>query len=324
MAVIPNVVTHGLMALDVYNKLKSSSVQSAIKKYPKSYLLGSNGPDILFYYKVFPWQNQDENKRVSKFGNRVHSEHINDFYSYALDFIHRVEDPVRKEILISYIAGHLMHWSLDAIAHPFVFYRSGEIANETKYWHYRYESMIDSLMVTYYKRRQLSDLKAKRFVDVSSQERRIIASFYQRVLDDVFDINVESKVIDSAIVSFKQILNFLYDPHNISTKLIQKMEKEAWAFSSHVVNSRIDAEYDVLNLKKEVWSNPTDIKETSKLSFIELYETSVEVGVKLIDRLEDELTRGTSNLDDLLKDRQYDTGRSVGKEMKYYDSIYKK
>lgn len=313
------------MALDVFNKLEASSVQSAIIAHPKAYLLGSNGPDILFYYKVFPWEDQTLNKHVADFGQAVHTEHINDFFNYALKFIQNTRDEERKQILISYIAGHFMHWSLDSIAHPFVFYRSGEIANDTKYWHYRYESMIDSLMVTYYKRRKLSDLKATRFVDVNEQERRVIASFYTEALGDVFDIHTEAAVIDSAISSFKKILKFLYDPHNLVTPLIKTMEKKTpWAFSSHVVNSQIDATYDVLNLKKETWSNPTDLADTSTQSFIDLYLDSIDLGLELIDAFNDALLDKRDSFDDLLENRQYDTGRSVGTEMKYYDSIYEK
>lgn len=324
MAVIPNVVTHGLMALDVYNKLQSSSVQSAIRAYPKSYLLGSNGPDLLFYYKVFPWEDQTLNKAVAQFGNKVHESHINDFFTYALNFIQEIKDPKRKEILTSYIAGHFMHWSLDSTAHPFIFYRSGEIAGNTQFWHYRYESMIDALMLTYYKRRKLTDLKASRLVDVGTDERRIIASFYQSALRDVFNIDIEASIIDSAIVSFRKILKFLYDPHNIVTPLIKKVERKSWAFSSHIVNSQLDSEHDILNLKKEAWSNPTDIEDISHKSFIELYEDSVDLGIVLIDAFIEALVNNRTNFDDILKGRRYDTGRQVGIEMKYYDSIYNK
>lgn len=315
------------MALDVYNALEASSVKESIQKYPKSYLLGSNGPDILFYYKAFPWEDQKDNKAIAAIGSLVHEKHINSFYGKALSFIKQVQDPHRKDILTSYLAGHMMHWSLDSIAHPFVFYRSGEIAGISKYWHYRYESMIDALMVTYYKRKQLSDLKAKRFVDVSDVERRHIASFYSEMLSQVFDVIVSAEVIDSAIVSFKRLLNFLYDPHNLVTPLLKGVEAvigDPWAFSSHSVNPRIDAEFDVLNLKKDKWFNPTNLEMVSDESFIELYEASVDLGNILISALEEGLDGKRDNFDEILEDRQYDTGVTSGIKMKYYDSIYEK
>ncbi|QIK70906.1 zinc dependent phospholipase C family protein [Erysipelothrix sp. HDW6C] len=327
MAVIPNVITHGLMALDVYNKLEMSAVQKAIEKHPKAYLLGSNGPDILFYYKVLPWQDQKLNKHVAGYGNAVHETHINDFFREAVRFVGDMKDPERQDILISYLAGHFLHWSLDSLAHPFIFYRSGEIAGATKFWHYRYESMIDALMITYVKKRDMNSLKAIRFVDVSASERRVIASFYQMMLARVFHIDTEPEVIDEAIASFKKALGFLYDPHNVKTSAIKAYENkflEPWALSSHIVNANIDAEYDVLNLKHDVWSNPTDINDTSTLSFVDLYDYSIKLGLLLLDRFDDALLGDAVNFDEILNDCQYDTGRPVGIKMKFYNSIYNK
>lgn len=327
MAIIPNVITHGLMALDVYNQLENSRVKQAIQKYPKAYLLGSNGPDILFYYKVFPWQDQKLNKIIAGYGSVVHTSHINEFYNYAFDFINDVKNQERQEILTAFLAGHFLHWSLDSLAHPFVFYRSGKLEGESKYDHYRYESMIDALMITYVKKKKMSDLKAYRFVDVSDTEKRVIASFYQQVLADVFSIYMKPDVIEEAISSFKSVLHYLYDPHNLVTPVVKKLENkiaEPWAFSSHIVNSQIDATYDVLNLAHETWANPTDITDTSNTSFIDLYNYSIKLGQLLIHELNEAFAGKRDSFDDLIQDRQYDTGREVGLEMKYFDNIYKR
>ena len=327
MAVIPNVVTHGLMALDVFNELEHSRVQEAIDAHPKAFLLGSNGPDILFYYKVFPWQDQELNKIISDYARVVHTKHINDFYNQALDFIIKTKDEERKTVLISYLAGHFLHWSLDSLAHPFVFYRSGELKGRGKFNHYQYESMVDALMLTYVKKKDMKSLKAYRFVDVDSYEKRVISSFYQQMLADVFGIYTKPEIISSAITSFKSILRFLYDPRNIVTPVLSKLEdkvSQPGAFTSHIVNSKIDAEFDVLNLKHEVWANPTDINDTSTTSFIDLYNYSVKLGITLLHEFDEALLGNRKDFDDLLQNRQYLTGREVGLEMKYYDSIYNK
>ena len=324
---MPNVVTHGLMALDVYNQLDESRVKSAIKKFPKAFLLGSNGPDILFYYNVFPWQNQKQNQKVADFGHAVHTSNINEFYNVGIEFILNINDVRRQEILISYLAGHLQHWALDSLAHPFVFYRSGELKGITRYDHYRYESMVDALMVMYVKKRRLQDLHAKRFVDVNDEERRVIASFYQRILQKVFKISTEQQVIDSAILSFKQVLNFLYDPYHVKFPIIRAYEKgvgSEWAFTSHIVSSKIDATYDVLNLKHEPWCNPTDKDDISTQSFVDLYNESIQLGIEGVEVLSEVLEGKRRDFDSYLNGKCYDTGRPEGVEMKYFDSIYLK
>lgn len=324
---MPNVVTHGLMALDVYNQLTPSYIKRSIAKHPKAYLLGSNGPDILFYYNVFPWQDQTLNQKVSDYGHAVHSSHINAFYDFGLKHILSIKDEERSAILLSYFAGHLQHWALDSIAHPFVFYRSGALEGKTRYHHYRYESMIDALMVTYVKRRRLQDLHAKRMVDVSEEECRVIATFYQTVLKEVFGIYDEVEVFESSIQAMKKMMNVLYDPYHIKFPVIQAYEnasKKPWAFTSHVVSSRLDRDYDVLNLKHEQWSNPTDITDTSTQSFVDLYNESIELGIQTLHYLDKAVESGIFDFEKLLHGKRYDTGRLEGIEMRYYDSIYLK
>lgn len=324
---MPNVVTHGLMALDVYNQLETSRVKSAIKAFPKAYLLGSNGPDILFYYQALPWQNQELNQKIADYGHVVHSENINEFYNTAMEFVLSIKDERRQDILISFMAGHLQHWALDTLAHPFIFYRSGPLEGKRPYDHYRYESMIDALMVTYVKRKRLQNLKAKRFLDVSDEERRVIASFYQRLLDAVFDIKISPQVIEDAIKTFKKSLTYLYDPNNVAFNLVSRLEKRfgtPWKYSSHIVSSKIDAKYDVLNLKHEAWSNPTNVDEVSTQSFVDIYNQSIDLGLDALAHLNQTLETKEIRFDDLLQGRCYDTGRSEGFAMVVYDSIYLK
>lgn len=322
---IPNVMTHGLMALDVAGALSNSLVAMAIDKYPHAFLLGSNGPDIFFYNNVFPWEDSTMNEEFTAIGQAVHTNKVNEFYNKSLEFIRNTPNEDRKEILTAYVAGHFMHWVLDTKAHPFVFYRSGPLEGESKYWHYRYESMLDALVITYGKGLRLQDFSAKNFVDVSAKERRVISSYYATILSQVFDIEVEPEEIQKSMISMKKALGYLYDPYNVKMPMIQSLEKqigEPWQLSSHVVSSKIESYPDILNLSKETWANPTDINDVSNDSFLDIYEDSVKEGIYILNAFNEALLGHRSVFDDLLQDRQYDTGRNTELEMKYFDPVY--
>ena len=92
-------------------------------------------------------------------------------------------------LLTVFLAGHLMHWSLDHKAHPFVFNRSGEIAGDTKYWHYRFESMIDTMMVKQIKGYKLSEVKSYEFVDSKPEHRKIIGDFFRKIVLSVYNLD---------------------------------------------------------------------------------------------------------------------------------------
>ena len=94
--------------------------------------------------------------------------------------------------------------------------------------------------------------------------------------------------------------------------------------SSHIVSSKIDAKYDVLNLKHEAWSNPTNVDEVSTQSFVDIYNQSIDLGLDALAHLNQTLETKEIHFDDLLQGRCYDTGRSEGFEMVVHDSIYLK
>lgn len=324
---MPSFVTHGLMALDVYNQIPTSRVKSAIKAHPSAFLLGSNGPDILFYYQSLPWQNAEKNKYAFEIGDLIHTSKINEFYDYSIKFIRNIHDDLRKDILISYLAGHLQHWALDTIAHPFIFYRAGALDGLRPYDHYRYESSIDALMILYVKGRKMKDVNVKRFVDVNIIERRVIASFYQSVLKEVFNIEENTEFIEESILSMRKALSYLYDPNNVIFPLVKKYErryKNSWQYSSHIVSSKINAKEDVLNLKHETWMNPCEFNSISTQSFIDLYNQSIELGIDTIKHFDILLVNNQRGFEELLRGRNYDTGLNNDKEMKYFDSIYLK
>lgn len=326
MFVIPNVITHGFMALDVFQEIGDGVVNDAIMKHPKVFTLGSNGPDILFYSNVLPWQNKEINEWISQLGQRVHTEKINEFYTLAINYINQINDPLRKEVLIAYLAGHLMHWVLDVKAHPFVFYRSGPLEGDTKYWHYRYESMLDALMIAYVKGLKFNDLSPSELVEVEQEERRYIATMYSYLLHELFGETVDGKELDDTMKNMVNVLKILYDPHHLKFPGIHRLEKtmkQPWLFTSHMVTSKIEVEPDVLNLKKETWYNPTDKTIASNKSFIELYEEAVEEGVDVLKIFDLILEGNPINIEDVLENRQYDTGLNTDQPMQYYDVIYK-
>ena len=140
---MPNIIAHALCANDVLQQLSDSKLKQSILKYPRVFSMASSGPDFLFYYKALPFQEAKDAKLVHEVGNVVHKKWINRFYQKAIELLKAETE--NKEVLTVFLAGHLMHWSLDHKAHPFVFNRSGEIGGDTKYWHYRFESMIDTM-----------------------------------------------------------------------------------------------------------------------------------------------------------------------------------
>lgn len=323
---MPNVITHGLMAQDVRSQLNAPLLHRAIDAHNVAYFLGSSGPDIFFYYNQWPWTNQDDAKVMHDLGNLIHKEKINAFYQAWIERIKQTDDQRTKEIYIAFLCGHLNHWALDTIAHPYIFNQSGPMEGKTRYWHYRMESMIDTKMCQNVKGLPLRKLHSSALLNVNAQERSIIAEAYAAVVRDVFAVACEGATLDTSIAQGVNILRIMHDPKMIKTKIIQLAEKlmnNPWVFSSHIVMGESD-QYDELNLMHRTWCHPADDQDTSNASFLDLYDEAVVRGISTLEAFASVLENQRTSLDDILQDCSYDSGDALQREFRYYDSLYER
>ena len=253
----------------------------------------------------------------------IHKKWINKFYQKAIELLKAETE--NKDILTVFLAGHLMHWSLDHKAHPFVFNRSGEIGGDTKYWHYRFESMIDTMMVKQIKGYKLSEVKSYEFVDSTPEHRKIIGEFYRKIVLSVYNLDFTTEIYEECLDSMFKLSKLLFDPHTTKFPLVQASEKAMglfWKYSSHMVIGKIDTEHDVLNLNHSPWEHPCD-NEVSTKSFVDLYNEAVLVGQAVLYRLNDIIFENKQlSLDNILNDLGYDTGKANEMELKFYRTIY--
>jgi len=320
---MPNIIAHALCANDVLQQLPNLEIKRVIQKYPRIFSMATSGPDFLFYYKALPFQDDKDAKPVHEVGNIIHRKWINRFYAKAVELIQAETE--NKEVLIAFLAGHLMHWSLDHKAHPFVFNRSGEIAGDTKYWHYRFESMIDTMMVKQIKGYRLNETRSYEFVDSLPEHRLIIGEFYRKIVLSVYNLDFATEIYEECFASMHKLSKMLFDPNTTLFPLIQAAEKAMkleWKYSSHMVIGKIDTEHDVLNLKHSPWEHPCDNAISTK-SFVDLYDEAVLVGQAVLYRLNDIVYENKKvTLDNILNDLGYDTGKANEMELKFYRSIY--
>lgn len=320
---MPNVITHGLMAHEVTQIIEDNTVSQSISKYPRAFFFGSNGPDFLFYYRFL--RHDEDAKKIRGIGNTLHDTHVNDFYTAAKVVIGKLKGE-DKAIATSYIAGHLCHWSLDSLAHPYVFHKTGLLEGETRYGHYRIEAMIDSLMLKRIKQVKYREHPSYKFVSLSKKERMVIARVYQEIVAEVLKDRIPVKKFYNAIVSMYRYNLLLFDKTGLKTKFFSLVDKKVlrdeWFISSHMVTPDLDLEHDILNLSKDPWSHPCDAKEVYHSSFVDLFNESVGRGTKVLSCFNSDLENETDLVENFIDNRDYSTGRNDGAPMNNFDLIY--
>lgn len=318
---MPNVITHGLMAQDVVGVLEESRVADAIQSYPQLFLLGSNGPDYLFYYRFL--SSDLDATHIRNIGSIFHRSHVNDFYRAGFEHLETLKNQQEYDMFLSYFSGHLCHWALDTLGHPYIFHKTGLLKDETKYDHYRFESMIDTLMVTMIKKDSLTNYPTYKFADLSDKERLVVAKGYQYITKEVLQDRVPIAKFVRALKEMYYYTRLLYDPRGLRIKPIQfiekKLLKDYWFISSHMVSKNPDTQRDILNLNHSVWNHPSDETIVYTDSFVDLYNQSIVRGKDVLELLNAKDIKGLLNYID---DRNYETGLNIDLEMKYFNLVY--
>jgi hypothetical protein len=125
--------------------------------------------------------------------------------------------------------------------------------------------------------------------------------------------------------SMYTLAKWLFDPYTLKFPVIQGIEnrmKLNWKYSSHMVIGDVDTKHDILNLKHKPWMHPVS-GDVSDKSFLDLYHEAILLGQAVLYRLNDILYNDKqTTLDDLIRDRSYDTGMKDAGAMRFYASVY--
>lgn len=107
---MPAIYAHDKFGSMVYRKL-TGEIGEIVRKYPREFRIGLQGPDILFFY------NPLKENPVSTLGYRLHEETATRFIEHALPVLRQKGTDSRE---YAYLLGFTCHFILDSECHPFV------------------------------------------------------------------------------------------------------------------------------------------------------------------------------------------------------------
>lgn len=322
---MPNIITHTLFANDISVRV-DDSIKSWLKPRMHLFQIGSNGPDFLFFHGMDPKKFYFKSDLRSA-GSRFHAGNVNDFYQSALTSIRNEENEEVKWDMIAYMCGHLCHWALDSTSHPYIFYRTGTCKGKSAWYHHRFESVLDALLLEVKKECTIEDFKFYEISDASLEEARAIARVYVPAIRNIFGYDVQGHHILESLNAWCFMEKVFYDPNSKKIDLLKHIEKVTHTenfLSGYIVPSDVEDEYDVLNLKHNRWVHPSDSNFVSTESFFDLYDRAlllaqeaIRVFLACVDNPDND-----SDLMLVLQDRNYDLGKSDREPMVNFDLIF--
>lgn len=227
--------------------------------------------------------------------------------------------------------GHLTHYVLDSVCHPYVIYKTGEYNKSNpethKYVgiHTQMEVEIDAYL---YETRE--NKKFKNFELHKLNTRQKIDKNILNILNKTYE---ESFNIKNGGVKYQKAINMVYyglkyitkDKRGIKKSIYKKIDKlipnkgRKFENFSYYVTS-IDE--SIFNLEHKTWCNPCDKNIKSNESFFELYDKAICICIELFEAtykyINDEIS--LKEYKKVLKDYSYVTGLSWKKndELQYF------
>lgn len=279
---MPGFLTHYISGQALL-KVIDPAIQKIIKPCERLYNIGTQGPDIFFYYMPGHLR-----KRTRGLGTQMHQQ---DLGLFLAEMAKMAKDAQKKErnIIFSYTAGFVMHYALDANAHPYVYamthnHNAPKIKNSAD--HRKFETAIDVAMLNLLSGEKPAEYNQWELIAATRNHMSVASTAISNVLYNVYNRDVPSNIVHRAMnfmIHITRVLQSRKGRRKQWMELVENMTIKEPLYSSMVHPQDID-DYDYLNTKKTSWHAPwEDDNESHTDSFVERYHTAIEEGAKMIE-----------------------------------------
>lgn len=284
---MPDFWTHILCGHEVLERVDDCKYKKKIENDIKIFNLGTQGGDIFFYYKFWPWIKDRSGK---EFANSIHTNNTGELFIKGLMYLkdYSMNEEEFNEIF-SYISGFICHYALDSTAHPYIYYFSGKYDDskpDTRQfigWHKRLEVIIDTILLKKKKGIETYKYPAYREIYLGRNIPKSIENFFKLVMVKLYG---HSTSINDSYRDMIKGMRIMYDPKGIKVKLLRNFEKVTGVnknYSYAIYQKLNDIKADYLNDKRNQWRHPCDYEEIHYESFFDLYDKAVILGSKMLE-----------------------------------------
>jgi len=281
---MPGFLTHYIAGQAVLGSV-NPAIRKIIERDERLYNLGTQGPDIFFYY--IPGTIRKRSRGV---GGQMHRSNLGKFLMQMAQ-VAKESPATERDIIFAYTAGFIMHYAVDANTHPYVYARTFEqnassIKNSTD--HRRFETAIDTAMLKLVAGKTPAAYKQWQLIAADSASMKIAATATSSVLAKIYNRQIPSKDIHRAMRHMVKLTRIIQSRKGRRKRLVGLVENLTIGHplnSSLVHDQTVDASTDYLNEKNTPWLAPWENAETCTDSFIDRYHAAVKEGLDMVQHL---------------------------------------
>lgn len=251
-----------------------------------AFLLGAQGPDILYFFRAFPWQRGTAGLPI---GNALHNAGPSQLFN-TIRFVLSEATADEMRILESYVLGFICHYAADRRLHPFICHFQEELrsreplfAQSSNPYHYRYESALDAELLRHDRGEYVS---AFALITVCPKRDKLlesaIAKFYHRLLKEVLGEDVPEKQLMHLVGDMRGAMRVMTDRAELKGKAIRFWERinGSGAVWSPLLRTKEFENFDYVNAEHRMWIKHDDV--VSRQDFFELCDEVVDDALELM------------------------------------------
>ena len=290
---MPGFLTHYIAGQALLNAIEPQ-IREKIRQKPNSsserlYNLGTQGPDIFFYY--VPGHIRKRSRGV---GTLMHQHDLGIFLMQMAHWSRLAsESNGDRDILFAYTTGFIMHYVLDANAHPYIYAKTQndnmrKLKNSAK--HRKFETALDVTMLKLFSGEKPADYDQWTLIDAESSHMSTVAVAMSRAIATVYGRVIPSKEAYQAMRYMVAGTKFLQSKNGRRKRWMEIVEdltigEPLYSSMVHMQSLPVKMRNDYLNTQKDPWHAPWAESEVFTDSFIERYEAAIKEGVKMIEHL---------------------------------------
>lgn len=266
-------------------------------------LIGSQGPDIFFFGRIFPWQ---VGKPLAEIGSKLHRAKPSSIFESMRDY---AEKSLYYDIAKSYIYGFMLHYALDRKCHPYVYSLQDRLTEERRFLnshtaHNIIENSADSYLLNkrmYVQKPHLFDT-SKTITDDKNITAEI-GRLWEYVLPFSTGIKLTAKQAQNAVGDTKYAQKMLLDRQGVKRLLLSPAETAVspitknYKITSMLRPKDLEKAKKYVNIDRNEWLSPfSDMKSTD--SFEELFDKARQEAEVMLLRFQsgDDCEKITGNL----------------------------
>lgn len=283
---MPAVIAHYIFARRVLRRLERNGVPVFCRS---AVAIGAQGPDMLFFHRVFPWE---PGKSYARQGVAIHHLPPDRLFDCFRRTICRTSPGPEREAMLGYLEGFLCHYALDRTVHPFVLFWQERLAEAEPFYsprinqyHHRIESALDTLTLRRMTGRRIRDFRLNEMIPAASPLRdRAIGELYRPVLGELMGLpHVRAEQLASAPADMRRALTYMTDRRHLRERLLYR-PAEALLHQGPFLSALIrpeEPERDYANQEHHRWTNPFT-GAVSRADFFELMEEASGAAAQMI------------------------------------------